>query len=227
MKANPFLVNIAALRPTPGGRHHVVRTGRLDGLAITSSAVADDAEVTVDADVEVVDGGVVVTGTVSSTWVGECRRCLRSVRGPLVANVREVYERTPRVRDDELDDDEAETYPLAGDTVDLVPLARDALLLELPLAPLCREDCKGLCPTCGADRGEQPCACVDQPGHPVWAVLDGLKASLQDATTGEESSGPDTARGDPDRASGGRDAADRRANVDTGDPSSEHGVDRA
>ena len=201
MKANPFLVNIAALRPT-GGRHHVVRTGRLDGLAITSSAVPPDAEVRVDADVEVVNGGVVVTGTVSSTWVGECRRCLRSVCGPLTANVREVYERAPRVRDDELDDDEAETYPLAGDTVDLVPLARDALLLELPLAPLCREDCEGLCPTCGADRSEQPCACIDQPGHPVWAVLDGLKASIEDTVTDDASVGPDPAGGGPDRPGG-------------------------
>jgi uncharacterized protein len=220
VKTNPFLVNIAALRPTPSGRHHVVRSGRLDGLAITSSAVPDDAEVTVDVNVEVVAGGVVVTGTVSTTWVGECRRCLRSVQGPLVANVREVYERASRVRDDELDDDEAETYPLAGDTVDLVPLARDAVLLELPLAPLCRADCAGLCPSCGADRGEQPCDCIDQPGHPVWAVLDGLRAAVEDTAA-------DTPSGGRDITTNGGDGGSGEARRDAEDANSEHGVDRA
>jgi uncharacterized protein len=103
------------------------------------------------------------------------------VSQPLVASVREIYERAPRVRVGDVDAaDEAETYPLTGDTVDLVPLARDALLLELPLAPLCRSDCVGLCPKCGADRSEQPCDCIDQPGHPVWAALDSLRIAVEE-----------------------------------------------
>jgi uncharacterized protein len=197
MKTNPFLVNIAALRPMPGGRHHVVRVGHLDGLAITGSAVPADADVVVDADVEVVDGGVVVTGTVSSTWVGECRRCLRPVTGALVSPVREIFERSARGRDEDLDDAEAETYPLTGDTIDLVPLARDALLLELPMAPLCRADCAGLCPVCGVDRSEQTCECIDQPGHPVWAALDSLRIELGDELPGGAGAGSEH---DVDRA---------------------------
>jgi uncharacterized protein len=140
--------------------------------------------VVVDADLEIVDGGVVVTGTVTSTWSGECRRCLRPVSAPLVASVREVFERAPRVRDaDTVEADQAETYPFSGDTVDLVPLIRDALLLELPLAPLCRPDCAGLCPICGADRTEQPCDCVEAPSNPVWAVLDSLRTVAGDGAT--------------------------------------------
>jgi uncharacterized protein len=188
MSANPFLVNIAALRPTPGGRHHVLRRGRLDGLTITSSAVPASVDVVVDADVEVVDGGVVVTGTVSSTWVGECRRCLHPVTGELVSRVREIFERVPRTgavavpaRGLADDSDEADTYPLTGDTLDLAPMARDALLLELPLAPLCRADCPGLCPTCGADLTEQSCACIQSPANPRWARLDTLRFEPDDA----------------------------------------------
>lgn len=181
MRPNPFLVNVAALRPTAGGRHHVVRSGPLDGLEITSSSVPSGAEVEVDVDLEVVDGGVVATGTVSFPWVGECRRCLRLVTGRIVTPVREIFERAPRIRVEDLDDaDESETYPLMGDTVDLVPLARDAVLLNLPLAPLCREDCVGLCPMCGADLQEQPCDCIDQPGHPVWAALHELQLAIED-----------------------------------------------
>jgi uncharacterized protein len=176
VKTNPFLVNVAALRPTSGGRHHVVRIGHLDGLAITSSSVPTDTDVTVDVELEVVNGGVVATGTVSTQWVGECRRCLRSVTGDLVAPVREVFERAPRLREGDLGPaDEAETYPLTGDTLDLAPMARDAVLLELPLAPLCRQDCAGLCPTCGADLTDQVCDCPKEPVNPVWAALDVLR----------------------------------------------------
>jgi uncharacterized protein len=185
MTPNPLLVIVTSLRPTPGGRHHVVRTGRLDGLAITSSAVPADADVVVDADIEVVDGGVVVTGTVSSIWTGECRRCLQPVTGVVVSKVREVFERTPRLRESDLvDAHEAETYRLAGDTLDLAPLARDAILLELPLAPVCREDCAGLCPTCGVDLNEQSCECAEQPINPVWAILDSLRATPDDGSDG-------------------------------------------
>jgi uncharacterized protein len=174
------LVNVASVR-AGSGRYHVVRTGRLSGLAITSSAVPPDAEVVVDVDLEVVDGGVVATGRVTSRWVGECRRCLRPVGGPLVAEVREVFERAPRLREGDLvDADEAETYPLTGDTLDLAPLARDALLLELPLAPLCRDDCAGLCPTCGADLTEAPCDCDQTAVNPVWAALDALRIAPGD-----------------------------------------------
>jgi uncharacterized protein len=189
MTSKPFLVNVPSLRPTPGGRHHVLRTGRLDGLAITSSSVPADADVVVDADVEVVDGGVVVTGTVSSTWTAECRRCLQPITGEVVAKVREVFERAPRLREGDLvDADEAETYPLTGDTLDLAPLARDAILLELPLAPVCRDDCAGLCPTCGVDLNEQSCDCADQPINPVWAILDSLRIAPEDGTGGADSS---------------------------------------
>ena len=123
MSANPFHINIAALRPPSGGRHHVLRRGHLDGLTITCSAVPAEAEVMVDADVEVVDGGVVVTGVVSSVWAGECRRCLHPVTGELVAQVREVFERVPRTPGAKAgavvlvdDGDDANTYPLTGDT---------------------------------------------------------------------------------------------------------------
>ena len=51
------------------------------------------------------------------------------------------------------------TYPLPGDELDLEPLAHDACILELPLAPLCGEDCLGLCPECGVNRNLEPCSC--------------------------------------------------------------------
>jgi uncharacterized protein len=69
---------------------------------------------------------------------------------------------------------EDEFYPIVDDTIDLGPLARDAIVLELPMATLCREDCAGLCPQCGADRNEGPCGCL-APRDPRWANLDVLR----------------------------------------------------
>jgi ribosomal protein L32 len=55
---------------------------------------------------------------------------------------------------------EDDLYPIVDDTIDLGPMVRDAIVLELPMAPLCRDDCRGLCPQCGADRNESECGCV-------------------------------------------------------------------
>ena len=71
-------------------------------------------------------------------------------------------------------DADEDAYPLVDDELDLEPLVRDAVLLELPLAPLCREDCAGLCPQCGANRNEGACGCA-APRDPRWATLDVLR----------------------------------------------------
>ena len=104
-------------------------------------------------------------GAVRVSWEGECRRCTGRATGELEAEVRELFEE---------DSDPETTYPLRGDQLDLERLARDAVLLELPAAPLCREDCRGLCPSCGADWNEGPCGCEPAP-DPRWAALDALR----------------------------------------------------
>ena len=143
-----FLVGVANLARTGPRREH--RSGRIAGLAVSASAVPAGAEVEVDVLLEPVHGGVMVSGTVESRWEGECRRCLGTAAGWIRTEVRELYEERS---------DGQETYPLSGDQLDLEPLARDAVVLELPQAPLCREGCQGLCPECGADLNEGPCTC--------------------------------------------------------------------
>jgi uncharacterized protein len=92
------------------------------------------------------------------------------VRGEAVAEVREVYERHPT---------EGETYPLDGDEVDLEPLLRDAVLLALPIAPLCDEACGG--PEPEAYRvASAASGAADEPGRPAdprWAALDQLRGN--------------------------------------------------
>jgi uncharacterized protein len=119
----------------------------------------------VDATLERVSDGIVVRGTVSAHWVAACSRCLTPVEGDVAVHVDELYER---------DALEGETYALDEDVLDLEPLVRDALMLELPSAPLCRADCSGLCPTCGVDRNNETCTCAPDNSDPRWAALRGL-----------------------------------------------------
>jgi len=167
MAKREWSVNVGLLRHHPGSVSHEVRAGALPGLTVIESRVPDDALVTVDVTVQVAEGAVVAHGTVSAPWVGVCRRCLRPAAGEIETEVRELFEP---------DGDGDDTYPLRGDQVDLEPLARDAVLLGLPLAPLCTEGCLGLCPICGANRNEGDCGHRDQPTDPRWAGLDVLKA---------------------------------------------------
>ena len=110
--------------------------------------------------------GIDAVGTVRAPWVGICRRCAVPVSGDLEIAVSERFGDGPLGEDD--------LYPIVDDTIDLGPLVRDAIVLELPMAPLCREGCRGLCPQCGADRNEADCGCV-APVDPRWANLDVLR----------------------------------------------------
>ena len=171
MTANPWLIPITTLRRNPGSRRHEQRVGRIGELSVAGSVVSADAEVSADAVLDSVGGGIEVSAELRAPWQGECRRCLRALSGELHCDVRELY--APR-RAGEPDDADEETYPISGDTLDLRPLVRDALLLELPIAPVCQADCQGLCPTCGADLNEGPCGC-EPVSDPRWGALDVLR----------------------------------------------------
>lgn len=165
-RGGPFVVGVAALRKHAGTRRRFEVVGPLAELKVSNSEVPDGSDIEVDVLLESILGGVVATGTVSAGWMGECRRCLEPASGRLVARVREVYSDDP---DPDLG------YPISADWLDLEPLAHDACILELPLAPLCGPDCLGLCPECGANRNNETCTCTAK-ADPRWAALSGLGA---------------------------------------------------
>jgi uncharacterized protein len=173
MTRSPFLVNVATFRRSTGSRRSESRRGPIPKLEITGSRVPPGGAVEVEAVLDATDGGIAVGGTVRAPWVGECRRCLGEVTGQLDVEVHELYQGHHRA--DPAPEDEEETYLLTGDFLDLEPLARDAVLLSLPLAPLCRPDCAGLCPTCGADLNSGPCGCPPAVADSRWEGLEVLR----------------------------------------------------
>lgn len=163
---------VAELRRHPGSRREVRRSIPAGELVISSARVPDGADLDLDLVIESLSEGLVVSGAIAVPWEGACRRCLGPVTGTVVAEIREVYDPHPI---------EDETWPLHGDTLDLGPMARDMALLELPLAPLCGDDCPGPAPetfpTVIQSDGPAPSAGDDpQPptGDPRWAALDAL-----------------------------------------------------
>ncbi len=171
MGRHPWLVPITAIRRSTGTRHAERRSGPVGELVVAGTTVPAGAEADADVVLDVIDGGIEVSGTVTAPWRGECRRCLRPVTGRLEVAVRELYSPPARIPDGGADE---EVYPLVGEQLDLLPLVRDALLLNLPLAPLCDEACAGLCSQCGAVLDEGDCGCDRAPADPRWSVLDAL-----------------------------------------------------
>lgn len=187
MSADPFVVHVARLRRVAGTRWHERREAVLDpdGVIVARSSadttVPDGAHAVCEVDLESYPGGVMARGTVRAPWQGVCRRCAVPVNGELVIGFRERFVEAdlPRLpgagEGSGLEDEDPEAYPIVEDQLDLRPMIRDAVVLELPLAPLCRAECQGLCPHCGADRNEEECAC-EAPPDPRWAELDRLRA---------------------------------------------------
>jgi uncharacterized protein len=157
----PFLVLTGELFRHPGARQHLVLAGPVRDLELSTTRLTGD-DVVADVVLEAQGDAIMLTGTVSGRWVGECRRCLEETGGEVVVDVREVFEPNPV---------EGETYPLGRDDLDLGPVVREALALALPLAPLCRDDCAGPDPDAHPVGLEDDAAAAD----PRWAALDALR----------------------------------------------------
>ncbi|MFN2488365.1 MAG: DUF177 domain-containing protein [Actinomycetota bacterium] len=117
--------------------------------------------------------GILVTGRVDGTSTFSCARCLAEGDLPVSVDVCDLFVTPERQVTEE------DAYALKGADMDLEPLLRDALALALPLNPLCRADCKGLCVTCGRDLNLGDCDCTQEEFDPRWAALSSLRERLQ------------------------------------------------
>ena len=137
-------------------------------LGIAVIGVPPGSPVELDLRLESVVEGVLVSGLATVQLRGECVRCLGEVSEELEIDVQELFV----YPESDATDDEASR--LEGDLVDLEPLLRDGVVLDLPFQPLCREDCQGLCAECGANLNDDPQHTHDAPLDPRWEKLRGV-----------------------------------------------------
>ncbi len=169
-----------------------------DNLRLELIGVPEGADVALEVRFEAVSEGVLATGTAIAPVAGECARCLAPFTSSVTIGFQELYlypdgrhekhdkhdrhdKHDKHDRHDEHEEQDDEERYLNGDLLDMEPAFRDAVVLALPMSPLCREDCPGLCAECGvplADAG---------PGHrhdtavdPRWATLKQLDDQATD-----------------------------------------------
>ena len=110
-------------------------------------------------DVSNTGDALLLTGTVEGDATTSCARCLDSFSFPITGDVEGYFlinegDEAPG----DMEEEEFEVLP-ANNTIDLAPYLQAALLLEVPLVPLCKDDCAGICPTCGTNLNEGTCSC--------------------------------------------------------------------
>jgi DUF177 domain-containing protein len=131
--------------------------GRPDQTAVRGTLRVDDVE-----------SRVRVTGTLSATGQSECARCLEDFEHSWEARVEITVLR--KVDSDEGEGDSLVLQQTRGE-VDLVPPLRECVILAFPQAPVCAEDCRGICVQCGADLNQTKCDCTQDDVDPRWEAL--------------------------------------------------------
>ncbi len=189
---------VARTVEAPGGDRQSTAFGVKDVVAVPPGAPVE-----LDLRLESVLEGVLVTGTARSTAEGECVRCLEPLALTLEADFQEMFSYpevddrgrvvTPprsqrRGRDphpeEAADSEEGEDMLFVEDgLIDLEPVLRDAVVLTLPMQPVCREDCPGLCPDCGARLADDPDHHHKDAVDIRWAALQELAETDQDGET--------------------------------------------
>ncbi len=174
---SPFIVDITPHKRASGvQRPLVAELEPSEGMCLDTAEIVTSA-LHVDFLLEIAGEHLVAAGRIDAHWHGPCRRCLEPVTGVSSFKVQEIFEQVPV---------EGETYLLDKDEVDLEPMLREAVLLNVPVVPLCSDDCLGPDPdrfpasvevddpddsdSSGSDA--QP---VPRAGDPRWAALDALQ----------------------------------------------------
>ena len=109
-----------------------------------------------------------------------CTRCLAPVSRPVEEEIELAIETNmpePMLGEHELRAADLKTLFLEGQQLDTTPILMEQLQLNIPMKPLCREECAGLCPKCGADRNQAPCACEELEVDPRWQALEQWRES--------------------------------------------------
>src|SRR5688572_9970850 len=193
---SPFLVEVRDL-PT---HRHIDVPGTLVAEALKALPMREALEApdgaaagggALDVDLYADGAHVFASGTIKGWLEVACSRCVGAVKLPLDEPIRVTFmPRSELAAQTDSDDSpagagegedgaevgasEIDVFPYDGEKIDLEPLVREQFVLAVPFAPVCKDDCAGLCPQCGTDRNHATCAC-EAPPDPRFAALRGLK----------------------------------------------------
>ena len=166
-----LVVDVTELVAGPGTRLGIQREVPVPGLRGALGWIGEDEPVRLDLAADGVTDGVAVTGKVSGTMHLSCSRCLVSYDRSFEQRVDEMYYHGSA--------EDGDGYEVEANRIDLEPMLRDVIVLAIPTRPLHQETCRGLCPTCGADRNAADCGHATEPPDLRWAPLQGALDRLE------------------------------------------------
>lgn len=116
-----------------------------------------------------VSEGILLQAKASGEIILTCSRCLDKFKHPLALDIEELFT---------FHDTDQEHFVEKDDTIEIAGVIIEALALDLDMKTLCKQDCKGLCPSCGIDLNKRSCQCTDQKINIRWNKLEELKKRL-------------------------------------------------
>lgn len=156
----------------------VLKPGVVD---LRSTDFRQKGALTVEAVVSLVSEEVRVQGQLEGCVETTCSRCLEAVEIPVKKSF-DLFYRSQKSLVPTGGDEEIELKPadlevgfFSGGGLELTDALREQILIEMPMKPICRPECKGLCPLCGANLNASPCHCERQENDPRWAILNLMK----------------------------------------------------
>ncbi len=169
---DPLVLDTRTLARKPGQMQSVDRVVKAPaGLGSDVVGVPATANLELALRLESVVEGVLVSGAIRTQVSAECVRCLDPIAFDVDLPVQELF-----AYPDAAAAAAEEIEQLEDDLIDLTPVVRDAIVLALPLQPLCRDDCPGLCATCGARLADDPNHQHDEI-DPRWASLQNVQVT--------------------------------------------------
>ncbi|HZX46152.1 MAG TPA: YceD family protein [Clostridia bacterium] len=157
-----MIIHVNRLRRGDDGRMTFTLKEYMEGLDYGGERLDFESPVVVNGSIERDGELLYVTGEVRAEVVLQCSRCLGTVRHPLRTGFSQQYSEAGPGE---------EVLPVKGDSIDLREPVVESILLELPVKVLCSEECKGLCPICGADRNVKECGCSFHESDPRMQQL--------------------------------------------------------
>lgn len=171
---SPYRINLHELPRRAGEmREYSLNFPAPEDVGIPLLKIPTGEEINLDFKAESVDDGVLITGIVRSHAVGECGRCLEKVEMEIDPRFQELFLYASRASDNPDEDDEL--FFLDGDVADIEIPIRDAVILSMPINPICSQDCEGLCAECGEKWRDLPDDHAHEVTDPRWTGLAGWK----------------------------------------------------
>lgn len=169
MTMDPIRIQIPKELFSPAESAAYDGTLKLDAMTVGTDEYLFPNPIIWSIDITNTGGALLVTGTVEADARTQCVRCLEDADIHIDGEIEGYF--LLSAQDAPPDDMDADEFDILPDDkhIDVAPLIQAAILLELPLVPICSEDCKGLCSTCGANLNTETCTCGDVPATATGA----------------------------------------------------------